>query len=124
MIRIFRFLEDGAWHDLKEIAWKMRIPVEDLSDYCEMLFKREIVEYDSASCRVRIGSEFLNMITVLNAWDRSGKKWRRRGAGTVIVPPQKHCQIQGISVQNMTEQDLRVDFTFKMKPIEIVISRA
>lgn len=66
----------------------------------------------------------MNMITVLNAYDRAGKKWHRKGAGTVIVPPQKRLQIQGISMQNMTEQDLRIEFTFKMKPIEIVISEA
>jgi DNA-binding IclR family transcriptional regulator len=80
MIRIFSFLEDGAWHDLKEIAWKMRIPVEDLSDYCETLFKREIVECDTESCRVRIGSEFLNMITVLSVgsiWEKVAQKGRR-----------------------------------------------
>jgi hypothetical protein len=122
MIQIFGFLEDGAWHRLKDVARKMRVPIEDLSDYCETLSRHEIVEYDAEACRVRIGSLFLSMITVLNAYDRAGKKWRRKGVGTVIVPPEKRFRMQGISMQNMTERDLRIEFTFKMKPIEIVIS--
>jgi len=124
MIQIFRFLEDGAWHKLKDIAWKTRVPVEDLLDYCVTLSKHEIVEYEAQSGRVRIGRELMGMITMLNAYNRVGKKWCRKGVGTVIVPPQKGFQIQGISIQNMTEQDLKIEFTFKMKPIEIVISEA
>ncbi len=122
MIQIFRFLEDGAWHSLKDIAWKMRVPIEDLRDYCVTLSKHKLVEHDVDSSRVRVGSEFMNMMTVLNAYDRAGGKWRRKGVGTVIVPPQKCFRMQGISLQNMTEGDLRIEFTFKMKPIEIVIS--
>jgi hypothetical protein len=122
VIAIFRFLEDGAWHSLKHIASKTSVPIEDLSDYCATLSKHEVVEYDADSGRVRIGRELVSMMAALNAHDRLTGKWRRMGAGTVIVPPQKGCQIQGISMQNMTEQDLKIEFTFKVKPIEIVIS--
>jgi hypothetical protein len=124
MIQIFRLLEDGAWHSLKEVAWKTRVPIEDLIDCCLTLSRHEVVEYDAESDRVRIGHELKNMITMLNAHDRVGEKWRRMGAGTVIVPPHKRFRIQGISMQNMTEQDLKLEFTFNMKPIEIVISKA
>jgi hypothetical protein len=51
---------------------------------------------------------------------KDGVGW---GVGTVIVPSQKRFQIQGIFVQNMTEQDLKIEFTFNMKPIEFVISK-
>jgi hypothetical protein len=124
MIQIFSFLEDGAWHNLKDIAWKTRVPVEHLRDYCVTLSRHEIVEYDAQSGRIRLGRELMDMITMLNANNRVGQKWCRKGVGTVIVPPQKGFQIQGISIENMTEQDLKIEFTFKMKPIEIVISEA
>jgi hypothetical protein len=124
MIQIFRFLEDGSWHSLKELALKMRVPMEDLGGYCAALSEHEIVDYDAESGRVRIGRDLKKMITTLNSYDRKGGKWLRKGAGTVIVPPQKHFQIQGILMQNMTEQDLKLEFTFEMKPIEIVISKA
>ena len=61
-------------------------------------------------------------MTALNEHDHLREKWRNTGAGTVIVPPQKGFWIQGISLQNMTDQDLRIEFTFTVKPIEIVIS--
>jgi hypothetical protein len=122
MIRVFRFLEDGAWHSLKELAGKTGFPVRDLSGYCAVLSKHQVVEYDAESGRVRMGREFAKVIAALRVGDRAEKKWDRKGTGTVIVPPQKHLQIQGIHLQNMTEQDLRLEFTFKTKPIEIVIS--
>ena len=122
VIRIFRFLEDGGWHNLKEIASKTRCPIEDLSDYCGILSKHGDVEYDANSGRVRIGCELTSIIKTLKAQDRANGKWPKMGFGTVIVPPQKGFQIQGISMQNMTEQDLKIEFTFKVKPIEIVIS--
>jgi hypothetical protein len=87
-----------------------------------MLSKHGVVEYDAESGRVRIGRELTRIIKTPKALDQDGRKWRKKGAGTVIVPPQKSLQIQGISMQNMTEQDLRIEFTFNMKPIEIVIS--
>jgi hypothetical protein len=124
MIQIFRFLEDGAWHSLKDIARKTKVPIEDLSDYCVILSKHEVVEYDADSGKVKIGRELVKMITTLNAYDRAGQKWPRKGVGTVIVPPQKLFRMQGISMQNMTGQDLKIEFTFKTKPIEIVISEA
>jgi len=122
MIQVFRLLEDGTWHRLKEIASKTKAPIEDVHEYCRMLSKNGVVEYDAESGRVRIGRELKNMITMLAAYDRTGEKWRRIGVGTVIIPSQKRFQIQGISMQNMTDQDLKIEFTFNMKPIEIVIS--
>jgi len=64
------------------------------------------------------------MITTPNAYDLTGRKWSKKRAGTVIIPQQKHFQVQGILMQNMTEQDLKLEFTFKMKPTEIAISKA
>ena len=109
---------------LKDIARKTRVPIEDLRDYCTTLSEHEVVEYDAESGKVRIGRELMKMIATLKAYDRVGKKWPRKGVGTVIVPPLKRFRMQGISMQNMTDLDLKIEFTFKMKPIEIVISTA
>lgn len=123
MIQIFRLLKDGTWHRLKEIASKTKAPIEDVCEYCRTLSRHGVLEYDVESGRVRIGRELKNMITMLAAYDRTGEKWRRMGVETVIVPSRKRFQIQGISIQNMTEQDLKIEFTFNMKPVEIVISK-
>lgn len=122
MIQLFGFLEDGSWHSLREMALKTKTPIEDLSDYCANLSKHGLVEYDVGARRVRIGRELVNMIAMLATCDRAAKKWRRMGVGTVIVPSEKSLEIQGILMQNMTEQDLKIEFTFNAKPIEIVIS--
>jgi hypothetical protein len=122
MIQIFRFLEDGRWHLLTEIGRKARVPIDDLRDCCTVLSEHGILEYDEGSARIRLGRELMSMVTMLSASKQATRKWCRMGAGTVLVPPQKCLQIQGVSMQNMTEQDLIIEFTFKVKPIEIVIS--
>lgn len=123
MIRLLGVLEDGAWHSLKEIAEEIGVPVKDLARYCETVSKHEFVEYEADSGRVRLGSELMGMIMKLKADEEAEAEWERIGVGTVIVPRGKSFQIQGVSIHNMTEQDLKFKFTFNKKPKEIVVSK-
>lgn len=96
-----------------------------MSDYCTTLSKHEVVENaadSGARGRVRIERESINMIAALDVHDQIMGKWRRMDVGTVIFPQQKGFQVQGVSMQSMTEQDLKIEFTFDVKPIELVIS--
>jgi len=124
MIRMFAILEDGAWHSLNEIAEELGVPIEKLAHYCENISKHQVIEYDVCSGKVRIGHKLMSMIMKLRADEEAEAEWERIGAGTAIIPPQKNFQIQGVTVQNMTEQDLKIEFTFNTKLKEIVISKA
>ena len=124
MTNMFRILEDGAWHSLKEIAEEIGVPIEELARHCEMISKNKIVEYDASSCKVRLEPQLMGMILKLRAEEEAEAEWRRRGAGTIIIPQGKGFQIQGVRIHNKTEQDLNVELTFNKKLDEIVISNA
>jgi hypothetical protein len=124
MTNMFRVLEDGAWHSLKEIAEEIGVPVEELARHCETISKNKVVEYDAGSCRVRLEPHVMSMILKLRAEEEAEADWRRRGAGTIIIPQGKGLQIQGVTIHNKTEQDLNVELTFNRKLDEIVISNA
>ena len=124
MFQILRFLEDGAWHRLSEIGRKVRVPTDELRDHCAVLSGLGLIEYEEGSSRIRMGRELRSMISALATYNLGERKWGRMGAGTVIVPPFKQFKIQGVSMQNMTGQDLKIEFTFNVKPVEIVISEA
>jgi len=121
---MFRILEDGAWHSLKEIAEEIGVPIEELARHCEMISKNKIVEYDASSCKVRLEPQLMGMILKLKAEEEAEAEWRRRGVGTIIIPQGKGFQIQGVRIHNKTEQDLNVELTFNRKLDEIVISNA
>lgn len=121
---MFAILEDGAWHSLNEIAEELGVPIEKLAHYCENISKHQVIEYDVCSGKVRIGHKLMSMIMKLRAHEEAEAEWERIGAGTAIIPPQKNFQIHGVTVQNMTEQDLKIEFTFNTKLKEIVISKA
>lgn len=121
---MFRILEDGAWHSLKEIAEEIGVPIEELARHCETISKNKVVEYDAGSCKVRLEPHLMSMILKLRAEEEAEAEWRRRGAGTIIIPQGKGFQIQGVTIHNKTEQDLNVEFTFNRKLEEIVISNA
>lgn len=120
---MFRILEDGAWHSLKEITEKTAVPIEELVHRCEDAYKHGLVDYDANSGRVRLSQKFTNMIMKLRTDDDAEAYSERIGAGTVIIPAGKNFEIQGITVQNITRQDLKFEFTFTGKLKEIVVSK-
>jgi len=119
---MFRVLENGMWHSLKEIAEEIKVPVEKLEHYCGTLSEHGVVDYNSDSGIVRLGHDFKRIIMKLKAEEEA--EWERIGAGTVIIPPEKGFQIQGVYIHNMTERDIQFELTFNKKLKEVVVSNA
>lgn len=119
---MFTILQDGAWHSLKEIAEETKIPIEELEKHCEKLSKQGLIDYNPDAGIVRFGHQFKKMVMKLRAEEEA--KWEKKGAGTIIIPPEKGFQIQGVYIHNMTEQDIQFELTFNKKLKEIVISKA
>jgi hypothetical protein len=120
---MFRVMEDCAWHTISEIADILGIPVEELTRCYKSLSEEGILEYEATSSKVRLGQKLRRIIKKLRAIDNTENEWKRRGAGIIIVPPGKTCQIQGVLMSNKTENSLEFEFTFSKKPNEIVISK-
>jgi len=124
MVQFFRLLQDGNWHSLEEIAEKTGVGVDELTKHCEEASQKGFVDYDAKSARVRLGHDLMGMLLQLKAENEKEAEWERRGAGTAILPAGKGFEVQGLRVQNQTESDLKIMFTFSTKPKEIVLSKA
>jgi len=117
-------LEDGKWHSLQEIAEKTKAELDEIAKHCEEASKKGFVDYDANSAKVRLGRELMSMLLQLKAENEREAAWEKKGAGTAIIPAGKRFQVQGLCVQNQTENDLQIMFTFSTKPKEMVISKA
>jgi len=124
MTNLLKFLEDGAWHKLAELAKETGHPLEELVTYCETIAKHGIVEYDATANTVRLSQELENLITQLHAEEKAEPNWEKPGAATIIIPPEKSFQIQKVTIHNMTKQDLQFELKFDKKLKEIAITQA
>jgi hypothetical protein len=124
MLRIFRLLENGEWHTLGELAEKTKIQLDELTKYCIEASQKGLVDYDPKTAKVRLGHNMMSVLLQLNTQNQKQAQWERKGAGTTIIPPNKSLRIQGLRIQNQTESDLKIEFTYKTIPKEIIISNA
>jgi len=124
MLRLFRLLEDGNWHTLDEIATKTKLQPDELTKHCTEAHQKGLVDYDAKTAKIRLGHDLMGVLLQLKTQNQKQTKWERKGAGTTIIPPGKGFQLQGLHIQNQTENDLKIEFTYNTKPKEIVISKA
>ena len=122
MTSLFTLLEDGGWHTLQEIAQKTKIETEKLKTQLEEASKKGFIEYDAESGKARLNHNIMSLLLQLNAKNKT--KWEKKGVGTATIPAGKAFQIQGLWIQNQTEKDLEITFTFNPKPKEIIIQEA
>ena len=124
MTSLLKFLEDGAWHKLPELAKETGHSLEELVTYCETIAKHGILEYDATANTVRLSQELENLITQLHAEEKPETNWEKPGAATIIIPPEKSFQIQKVTINYMTKQDLQFELKFDKKLKEIAITQA
>ncbi|HLE76123.1 MAG TPA: hypothetical protein VI864_08830 [Candidatus Bathyarchaeia archaeon] len=124
MTNLLKFLEDGAWHTLPELAQKTGHTLEELVRYCETLTKHGIIQYDPTTNTVRLRQEPKNLITQLHAEEKAEPNWKKPGVATIIIPPEKSFHIQKVTIHNMTKQDLQFELKFDKKLKEIAITQA
>lgn len=124
MAKFLKFLEDGAWHALTELAKQTGYPLKELESYSQTLIEHGILEYDAAANAVRLSQELKNLLTQLCAEEDAASRWEKHGAATIIVPPEKSVQIQKVTIHNLTNQDLQFELKFNTKLKEIAVTQA
>jgi hypothetical protein len=124
MSNFLKFLEDGGWHKLSELAKQTGQSLNKLESYSQALTKHDILEYDPATSNVRLGQELFNLIIQLRAEESTTPHWEKNGVATIIVPPEKSFQIQKVTMHNLTKKDLQFELKFNTKLKEIAITQA
>lgn len=123
MTTVLKFIENGDWHKLPELAQKTGYTTKKLAKYCETLAKHDLVEYDPKTNSVRLSQELINLITQLHAKEAIEARWERRGVATIIIPPEKSFKIQKVTIHNLANQDLQFELKFNTELHEIAITQ-
>lgn len=124
MLQTIKLLEDGEWHSLNELAKRTKTQVEELTKHCIEASQKGLFDYDPKTAKLRLSHGMTSVLLQLHTQSKMQAQWKRKGAGTTIIPPEKSLQIQGLHVQNQTEDDLKIEFTYEKKLKEIIISKA
>lgn len=108
---------DGTWHSLKELAKYLNIPKQKLITLSKLLAETNIVEYETQKSQVRIKKAWHQMLE--NSYNE--QKGEKAAIGTVVLPPKKSINIQGIQVANLTEKELEINIRVNKKLKELAI---
>ncbi|MEM3828094.1 MAG: hypothetical protein QXP36_02595 [Conexivisphaerales archaeon] len=120
----YKILEDGGWHTLDEIAAKTKTEITKLKTQIQKASEKGFIEYDINTQKARLSHNLMGLLLQLKAKNQKEEKWKKKAVGTATIPPGKAFKIQGLWIQNQTEKDLEITFTFNPKPKEIIIQEA
>jgi hypothetical protein len=59
---LFAILEDGAWHDISQIADQIRIKPDKLIELAKFLLEKHIIKYEAETRKIQIEPEWKNLI--------------------------------------------------------------
>jgi len=110
-------IDDGAWHSLKELSKHSNIPKQKLDALSKMLSETNIVEYETNGEQIRIKKEWQKMLGKPNEEQKSGKA----AVGTIVLPPKKNIEIQGIQLTNLTEKEIEISMRINENLEELAI---
>ena len=110
-------IEDGAWHNLKELSKQSCIPKQKLKTLSKLLSETNIIEYNTEKNHVRIKQEWKQM---LKSTLRE-QNCEKAAVGTIMLPPKKGINVQGIHVTNLTEKELEISMRINKKLEELAI---
>ena len=115
--QFLNLIEDGAWHNLKELSKHSKIPKQKLETISKLLSETNIVEYNTKKNHVRIKQEW-QQILKSTLEQNCGKA----AVGTIVLPPKNGINLQGINVTNLTEKELELSVRINKKLEELAIS--
>ncbi len=98
-------IEDGAWHSLQELSEHINIVQPKLVSLANLLSQIDMVEYEPQGERIRIRKDWQRLLKHRDEDQAS----ERVAVGTVVLPPMKNVEIQGIQLTNLTEKELEVN---------------
>lgn len=112
-IDILSIIEEQETYDLKHLAKKLQIPLEQLKEILTNMRKHTLIEYDPRTGRVTLPTWLINI-------EKKMEKIKP-ATGEIILPKYQEIKIQDITIGNFTKNDLELKLRFKAKLKEIAI---
>jgi hypothetical protein len=114
---LLNLIQDGAWHSLQELAKNSNIPKQKLETLSKLLSNTNIIEYETKNNQVRIKKEWQRILKNTSNEPES----EIAAVGTVVLPPKKNVEIQGIQLTNLTEKELEINIRVNKNLKELAI---
>ena len=115
--QFLNLVNDGAWHSLNKLAKQIDIPRQKLATISKLLSEINLVEYEPQKRRVKIKSQWQKVLGTTEEELES----ERAATATVLLPPKKSINLQGIQVTNLTEKELEIGMRINKKLDELAI---
>ena len=111
---ILSIIQEQKIYDVKQLAKKLEIQVEQLEKILKDLMKHNLVQYNQQTGKVKTSTWLTNL-------KRKGEK-TKPATGTLILPKNQEINIQDLTIGNFTQKDLELNIRLKAKAKEIAIS--
>lgn len=115
--QFLNLIEDGEWHNLQELAKRSNIPKQKLTALSKLLSQSNILEYQPQKDEVRLEQEWRQMLN-----DTCEQSSEKLAVGTIVLPPKKSLEIQGIQVTNLTDKELEIGVRVDEKLRELAVA--
>jgi len=114
---VLDLIENGEWHTLKELAQRLKVPLNEVIKTVKSLSKHKIVIHLEETQQVRLSSWIRTLAEDLTVENE------KEALGTIILPPKGIIAIQDTVISNLTEDDLEIGVRIDRKLKELAISK-
>jgi biotin operon repressor len=115
--RVLETIIDGRWHNLEDLADKLKASTEDVERPVDTLSHLGVLIYDENAGKVRLSP------WVLNLSEKGKSEGKKSAVGSIILPPEACVTIQNIVVSNFLDKPVEVGVKVDARLKEISISR-
>jgi len=112
-IDILSTIEEQEVYDVKYLAKKLQIPLEQLKEILMNMRRHGLIEYDQRTGKVTLPTWLINI-------ERKMEKMKP-ATGEMIIPRFQEVKIQDITIGNYTKNDLELRLRLNAKLKEIAI---
>lgn len=112
---ILSVIEEEKTYDIKQLAKKLEIQMEQLEKILKDLSKYNLVEYNQQTGKVKISPWLINIDKEIEDL--------KPATGTIILPKNQEIKLQDVTIGNFTDEDLELNVKMKTKQKEIAICK-
>jgi len=114
-IDILAIIKEEETYNIKQLAKKLEIQLEQLEKIIKDLSEHELVEYNQQTGKVKMSPWLTNINKEIEGI--------KPATGTIILPKNQEIKLQDVTIGNFTDTDLELNMTLKAKQKEIAICK-
>jgi biotin operon repressor len=115
--KILVTISNGSWHSVKNVAEKLNVSVEDVTEEATTLSESGVLIYDEKTNKVKLSPWLLELE------EKAEAAATKFAVGSIILPPEGQVAIQNIVISNFLDKPVELGIRTDTKLREISISK-